>query len=126
MGRKRLHHEGDICETDGCYNHVAQSGSHRGVPRYKGVCSTCHRMRYSRPWLAFRKKACEACGYKPIFARSLHVHHRDGDKKNNESFNLTTLCSNCHGELEGLITELSGDWETAESLLKKFVRTLFE
>jgi len=45
---------------------------------------------------------CQQCGmpqeaHKQEFGQKLHVHHKDGDKKNNEMDNLVTLCSRCHG-----------------------------
>lgn len=58
---------------------------------------------YERPWKQFVKDACEKCGYKsidPVFKRDLDVHHKDGDKKNNEPSNLQTLCPPCHRLLQ--------------------------
>lgn len=45
-----------------------------------------------------KEKICESCGLrewknKPI---PLEVHHKDGDKYNNELENLEILCPNCH------------------------------
>ena len=43
------------------------------------------------------KNKCELCGYSE-YSGSLHVHHKDGDKNNNNMSNLSVLCSNCHME----------------------------
>ena len=121
MGRKKLHFEGDTCETDGCFNDVASVGQ----GRYRAVCNTCHKSEYSKPWLKFRKSECEECGHRSFFGRSLSVHHRDGDNSNNDPDNLTTLCTNCHMEIEGFIEDQDGDWEKAEKLFSRYIRTLF-
>jgi len=44
----------------------------------------------------FKKDKCEYCGLIPINKCQLDIHHNDGNKKNNESENLITLCANCH------------------------------
>jgi 5-methylcytosine-specific restriction endonuclease McrA len=59
-----------------------------------------------------------------MFQRTLEMHHRDSDKNNNHTDNLMTLCANCHREMGGLIFELDGDYNKAESLLKKFIKAL--
>ena len=38
---------------------------------------------------------CARCGYSEMKC-SLHVHHLDGDKDNNNIANLLVLCANCH------------------------------
>lgn len=38
------------------------------------------------------KPACEACGH----TKSLHAHHVDQDKTNNQAENIQTLCKHCH------------------------------
>ena len=124
MGRRQLHFEGDICEECNI-DPVASSGfSLNGNRRWRAVCSTCHRATHSKPWLKFRGEECESCGHVPLFRWALEVHHRDGDKDNNDPENYQTLCSNCHRDLEGLIHQLDGDWEKAEGLLKRFIKAL--
>jgi hypothetical protein len=52
--------------------------------------------------LRHRKGSCEWCGFEPavVAARPvlgmLHVHHRDGNRNNNDPANLVTLCGHCH------------------------------
>lgn len=40
---------------------------------------------------------CSSCGYNRHVG-SLHIHHVDNDKNNNDLSNLTVLCGNCHFE----------------------------
>lgn len=40
----------------------------------------------------YKKSRCEVCGSK----RHLVVHHKDGNRKNNNPSNLITLCWSCH------------------------------
>ena len=43
---------------------------------------------------------CEKCGKNCIDNKSdLHVHHKDGNKRNNSYSNLMALCSRCHSEM---------------------------
>ena len=46
--------------------------------------------------------ACEACGW----AKSLHVHHCDGDPQNNDPANLQTLCTHCHNFWHAMLARL--------------------
>jgi glutamine synthetase len=41
-------------------------------------------------------EVCERCGFEPVVARQLEVHHRDGDRANDAADNRVTLCANCH------------------------------
>ena len=54
---------------------VGQSTRTKLLIRAKGKCEKCHN---------------SLTGIKP------HIHHKDGDPKNNKMFNLTVLCPNCH------------------------------
>ena len=45
-----------------------------------------------------KEKKCERCGLKEWqgFGIPLELHHKDGNKKNNDLSNLEILCPNCH------------------------------
>jgi hypothetical protein len=118
-GRPSKHQEGDLCETCFVTPKRFKGYSPSGRKIYGATCQACHRNMHSR----HRKDHCELCDYKPLFMRTLDVHHRDGDNSNNDESNLLTVCANCHRELEATIHEL-GDWEKAESWLKKFLKRL--
>ena len=45
--------------------------------------------------LRMKKPICEACGIKPI-GRRLHIHHKDGNRSNNQLNNLMVVCVVCH------------------------------
>ena len=40
-------------------------------------------------------KICEICGYNKVF-EILGIHHKDGNRENNEKENLQVLCPMCH------------------------------
>lgn len=124
MGRNTLHFEGELCEECGVNPKRKKGYTLKGTQRYDKVCRLCHRINTSGPWLKYRGESCEECGYTPMFTRSLDVHHRDGDKTNNDPSNLKTVCATCHRELEALIFDLDGNWKKAESLFKKFIKAL--
>lgn len=43
------------------------------------------------------KPVCEQCGKEGRFAiNSIHIHHKDGNRHNNELDNIQALCSSCH------------------------------
>lgn len=47
-----------------------------------------------------RNWKCEKCGKDcKNNKKDLHVHHKDGDKRNNAYRNLMALCSKCHSEM---------------------------
>jgi len=53
---------------------------------------------------------CQRCGYKE-FVGSIHIHHMDEQKENNQKFNLVPLCANCHFALHHnrwVLEELNG------------------
>ena len=55
---------------------------------------------------AFREKhnyTCAKCGIcieDPIDRRFIHVHHKDGNKANNNENNLVCLCIDCHAHID--------------------------
>jgi hypothetical protein len=120
-GRPVKHKEGDLCEICSAATKRFKGYSIAGSKLYGATCKYCHEKDHGPS----RSTSCELCGYQPLFIRSLDVHHRDGDKKNNEEYNLMTLCATCHRELEASIHDL-GDWKKAESWLKKFITRAFK
>ena len=43
---------------------------------------------------------CRHCGItESQLGKALDVHHRDGDKQNNDPTNLISLCTRCHGKV---------------------------
>lgn len=44
-----------------------------------------------------KEKCCSICGYDKL-PEILQVHHKDGNRLNNEPVNLEILCPNCHYE----------------------------
>jgi len=51
-----------------------------------------------RIYTQYKKNFCERaeCTATIESPVQLDVHHRDGNKKNNDPLNLVTLCANCH------------------------------
>ena len=51
---------------------------------------------------SLRKNTCEKCKLDKWNDESipLEVHHRDGDRTNNELSNLELLCCNCHAQTD--------------------------
>jgi 5-methylcytosine-specific restriction endonuclease McrA len=47
----------------------------------------------------YRCAICRAPGPQRGGTAELEVHHRDGNWRNNEPWNLITLCHNCHAGL---------------------------
>jgi hypothetical protein len=125
LGRPKIHEEGDLCDECGINPKRRKGYTAKGTPRVGHDCNECHKSKYSRPWLAFRGDECELCSYTPLWRGTLDVHHRDGDKQNNDPDNLMTLCASCHRELEATIRDL-GDWKKAESWLRKFLNRILD
>jgi hypothetical protein len=48
---------------------------------------------------------CERCGHDddPPAGYTLTVHHLDGNKSNNEEWNLAALCQRCHLSIQGKV-----------------------
>lgn len=68
--------------------------------------------KYPNDWDSIAEKAkkrfnycCERCGHKhdPKAGYCLTVHHLDGDKSNNEDWNLAVTCQRCHLYLQGTV-----------------------
>lgn len=51
-----------------------------------------------KPYRRFKKDICEnpSCNFEAIDSCQLDVDHIDGNRNNNDSSNLQTLCANCH------------------------------
>jgi hypothetical protein len=50
-----------------------------------------------------KENICERCGLKDVWNGmpiNLHVHHKDGNNKNNNIENLEMLCPNCHSQTD--------------------------
>jgi 5-methylcytosine-specific restriction endonuclease McrA len=54
----------------------------------------------------FKLDHCERCGFIPEDLVQLDIDHINGDRTNNDSSNLQTLCANCHR----LKTKAFDDW----------------
>ena len=80
-----------------------------GVVHYRSMCMSCIRKGKTkkpiRPAWAVagykKKEKCERCGFKAKTLKQLFVYYVDGNKKNNNSTNLKTICANCAIEVEG-------------------------
>lgn len=78
-------------------------GRHLGPenPAWKGGVADWD---YAAGWKSIARKirdrdqwTCQNCGERrKRWGHSLHVHHRDGDKLNNDPTNLISLCAGCH------------------------------
>ena len=90
-----------------CGINLAEKRTVNGKTYYRKECSKCSRMRRGKPLYygfscAKRKRAalqmgintyrCKRCGWEGY----CHVHHKDGNWKNNARENLIILCPNCH------------------------------
>lgn len=78
-----------------------------GVTHYRNSCSSCIRQgKKLKPaptlWqrAGYKKKPqCEKCGFKFKLAEQSNVFYVDGNLKNNNDFNLKTVCLNCTTEV---------------------------
>lgn len=73
---------------------------------YRKQCDHCLREgrsgRQPTAWqrVGYKKKpVCEKCGFKAKFPEQLNVFYVDGNLKNNNHFNLKTVCLNCQPEV---------------------------
>ena len=76
------------------------------ITHYRSVCDVCARAgrkdKKIPAWYksGYRKKpSCEKCGFKFKFAEQSGVFYVDGNLKNNNHFNLKTVCLNCVQEV---------------------------
>ena len=59
-------------------------------PHYKGIA-------YRNKALSVKRRMCEKCNRRKFDSLTkLHVHHKDGNRLNNNIKNLRLLCSRCH------------------------------
>lgn len=68
-----------------------------------------------------KTRECEECGInnwrdKPI---SLQLHHKDGNRKNNELSNLQILCPNCHSQTDNYMGKNKTNYDYYDSKAKK-------
>jgi hypothetical protein len=96
----------DLCPI--CRNTpVAVNYIRDGVHHYRNSCSGCLRkgrkLKKEVPLWAksgYKKKPqCEKCGFKFKLADQSNVFYVDGNLKNNNHFNLKTVCLNCQQEV---------------------------
>ena len=88
-------------------NPVAVNYIRDGVRHYRNSCSACARkgrkLKKEPPaWhrAGYKKKpACERCGFKFKLPDQSNVFYVDGNLKNNNDFNLKTVCLNCTQEV---------------------------
>jgi len=69
----------------------ARGRSDSGLQIFDTQCWSC-RCEYRK----HKKDHCEFCGFIAIHPVQLDVDHIDGDRTNNRTANLQTLCANCH------------------------------
>jgi len=82
----------------------------RKKSRTRWKCSRADNIRNEarkHPYRRHKKDACDRCGFIPEHSCQLDVDHIDGNKLNNSTENLQTLCANCHR----LKTFNSKNWE---------------
>lgn len=63
---------------------------------------SAHRLRLKLIEDGIKKDECETCGSSMWLGKklSLELHHKDGDRYNNDFENLQILCPNCHSTTE--------------------------
>lgn len=93
-----------VCHSnDSAVNYVKEGKYH-----YRKLCDHCIRKgKKLKPippaWYkaGYRKKAvCEKCGYRAKYPeKQITVFHIDGNLKNNDTFNLKSVCLNCRVEV---------------------------
>ena len=87
---------------------VAVNYKRHGITYYRSLCTACIRkgkkLKQNPPvWFraGYRKKdVCEKCGFKAKFKEDqLRVFYVDGNLRNNDFYNLKTICLNCQQEI---------------------------
>lgn len=79
--------------TCACGNPRASKGlDEHGRRRYRTQCYKC----LYQARLVTKDTACKICGIAPEKSSDLHLDHIDGNRSNNSSKNLQTLCVDCH------------------------------
>jgi len=102
-----------VCEGDSDLMRLYDVGPHGRILDEGIICDDCFRLgrdEYPRDFSSQLKETvrenssqeCAECGmpqddHEQEFGQKLHVHHRDGDKRNNKTQNLVALCARCHG-----------------------------
>jgi ribosomal protein L37E len=61
----------------------------------KGTLNS-NQKRQGRVVLRVEKSTCERCGFVPEDSCQMDFHHKDGDRRNNVTGNISVLCANCH------------------------------
>ena len=96
-----------LCQT--CNLNVCAINYHSNDKvRYRRQCESClkksKKIKQVPAWYrtGYRKKtACEKCGFRARYPdRQMTVFYLDGNLKNNNEFNLKTVCLNCRVELQ--------------------------
>lgn len=85
MTRKRF--PGGVLEEVGQFNRRRHCSLKCGNTRDIVGCS-----QYGKRARKYKGIQCEQCGLR----KSLHIHHIDGNYRNNDPSNLQTLCGSCH------------------------------
>lgn len=96
---------GNLCKTNGF-------SKKDGRQLYNTYCRQCSKKKHNKKGMGFNKRMkggiCESCGFIAIKPCQLDLDHIDGNKLNNSTNNIQTLCANCHR----LKTFISKDWIT--------------
>ena len=112
-----------VCINHGCNQPVTYSNrSQTGIPRYRIHCSHCQGASYGRHphrsgVMPYKQGRCSnhdghlsfECATEfdriPTWANGItEVDHKDGDRNNNNSYNLQELCAVCH-QLKGQLNK---------------------
>jgi len=102
-----------VCEGDSRLVRLYDVGRYGRILDEGIICDDCFRLgrdEYPSDFSSQLKETvressgqeCAECGmpqddHEQEFGQKLHVHHKDGDKRNNKSQNLVALCARCHG-----------------------------